>query len=304
MPRRTYAERFSDDAREFDSVDGFKSAVKSNDIRAKYVELMQSEFHAGQYGDWRRVRSLIEHENILVNHRITWLLLSQGALLSGFVLIFNGFAGRLSEGAAPNGTRSVTNAEILSRMVESPEVIPLIAICWLGMGICCVVFNNLRNAGLQLTKVTRWWYELSEHDSPVHVKNQILKKEWKMPPLHLWRDVDGMSSESLIYKTYYQWIEPLFRTEAIPVYFSVVWACILLGFLFGNGMVGLPGFMFNPYAPLACPFFCATKVSFAFASSLGIVVAQAIILIIIVRAGIRASRRAPVNSSSLENGKT
>jgi len=42
--------------------------------------------------DWKRVRSSIEHENTLTTARFSWLLTSQGFLLGGFVLLFQGLA--------------------------------------------------------------------------------------------------------------------------------------------------------------------------------------------------------------------
>ena len=32
------------------------------------------EFHDREIVDWKRVRSALEHENLLTNHRLTWLL--------------------------------------------------------------------------------------------------------------------------------------------------------------------------------------------------------------------------------------
>lgn len=40
------------------------------------------EFHDDEIVDWKRIRALIEHENQLINHRMTWLLLLQAALFS------------------------------------------------------------------------------------------------------------------------------------------------------------------------------------------------------------------------------
>src|SRR5213079_896181 len=45
-----------------------------------------------QVADWKRVRFVIEHENTLVNHRVTWLLASQGFLLAGYFALVSGWA--------------------------------------------------------------------------------------------------------------------------------------------------------------------------------------------------------------------
>jgi len=46
------------------------------------------EFHDAEIVDWKRVRSAIEHENELTNHRLTWMLNSQAFLFAAFALTF------------------------------------------------------------------------------------------------------------------------------------------------------------------------------------------------------------------------
>ncbi|BBO33243.1 hypothetical protein [Lacipirellula parvula] len=46
------------------------------------------EFHDIAIVNWKRIRTSIEHENLLVNHRITWLIASQAFLFAAFALIF------------------------------------------------------------------------------------------------------------------------------------------------------------------------------------------------------------------------
>jgi hypothetical protein len=47
------------------------------------------EFKDREYADWKRIRSALEHENTLVNHRVTWLLTSQAFLIAALVAVFN-----------------------------------------------------------------------------------------------------------------------------------------------------------------------------------------------------------------------
>src|SRR4051812_11981515 len=52
---------------------------------ANRLDLMHSESSTGfarNLGDWQRVRAAIEHENLLTNHRVTWLLSSQAFLFT------------------------------------------------------------------------------------------------------------------------------------------------------------------------------------------------------------------------------
>jgi hypothetical protein len=46
------------------------------------------EFKDAEIVDWKRVRSAIEHENELTNHRLTWMLTSQAFLFAAFALMF------------------------------------------------------------------------------------------------------------------------------------------------------------------------------------------------------------------------
>lgn len=57
-------------------------------ILVKGVEISENEYSNRDLINWRRVRSIIEHENHLINHRITWLLLSQAGLLAAFSTIY------------------------------------------------------------------------------------------------------------------------------------------------------------------------------------------------------------------------
>jgi hypothetical protein len=47
------------------------------------------EFKDRDFADWKRVRSSIEHENSLVNHRLSWLFASQAFLYAAFAVVFN-----------------------------------------------------------------------------------------------------------------------------------------------------------------------------------------------------------------------
>ena len=47
-----------------------------------------TEFSDQEIIDWKRVRSALEHENLLINQRFTWLLSCQGLLFAAYVLVF------------------------------------------------------------------------------------------------------------------------------------------------------------------------------------------------------------------------
>ncbi len=58
-------------------MDSGRDSKNSPDDRASLVQ------------DWQRVRSAIEHENDLINQRLTWLLVSQGFIFGAFGVALN-----------------------------------------------------------------------------------------------------------------------------------------------------------------------------------------------------------------------
>lgn len=90
---------------------------------AEWSESQDRYFH-----DWKRVRSAIEHENNLVNHRLTWLFLAQGGLFTAFFS---------SSGEATGFIR--------------------ICVAVFGMFICGFIFVPLREADKALVGLNDWW---------------------------------------------------------------------------------------------------------------------------------------------------
>ena len=196
---------------------------QAQELIIKEIELSVSEFHNRELINWRRARSIIEHENILVNHRITWLLLSQGALLAAFANLYQ----KMSD-------KSVTNSEIF--------LIPLLFLSILGILISVNLFSHLRNAAVQLSRVTEWWYQdafntvaeankISNTDDKK--KAQLYEAAEKIyerlnknhPPLHLWYSIDFGDKKGFHFV--------MFRSEALPFYFITLWAFLIFGVFFG-----------------------------------------------------------------------
>lgn len=98
------------------------------------------EFKDRRFADWRRIRLAIEHENTLVNHRITWLLTSQAFVISATVAIFN-------EALKPDGI-SLDKAWIL-----------LLVIAIISLLICFAIGRALMEADKQLDSLDKWWYQ-------------------------------------------------------------------------------------------------------------------------------------------------
>jgi hypothetical protein len=92
--------------------------------------------------DWRRVRSVIEHENSLVNNRVTWLLVSQGFLFAAYgTLLASWGKGELKIGA---GT----------------FVALLLALFAISAYICLSIGIVLAAAVKHIKFTHSWWYKI------------------------------------------------------------------------------------------------------------------------------------------------
>ena len=97
------------------------------------------EFKDQEYADWRRIRLAIEHENMLVNHRITWLLTSQAFLIAALVGVFN-------EAQKPQGI----NEQWAWAFSFVTAVVSMI--------ICFAIGRSLAEANFQLDHLDKWWH--------------------------------------------------------------------------------------------------------------------------------------------------
>lgn len=87
------------------------------------------EFEDRDFSDWKRVRSAIEHENNLVNHRLTWLLLAQGGLFTLF-----------------------------SSLSSIDEIFIRVCVAFFGMIFCLFMYIPLREADKALESLHVWWH--------------------------------------------------------------------------------------------------------------------------------------------------
>jgi hypothetical protein len=99
-----------------------------------------TEHNDAEIVDWKRVRSSIEHENTLTNHRLTWLLTSQGFLLGAFALLFQA-----------SGKNDVP-----------PDFKPfypsvLASIAFTGIMVSLYLRLGLRAAQMQHDRLRDWW---------------------------------------------------------------------------------------------------------------------------------------------------
>jgi hypothetical protein len=93
--------------------------------------------------DWKRIRSAIEHENMLVNHRLTWLFTTQGFLIAFFGLIIKLY---------------IDLQDDKRNTFFGPLIIISVTICVLALYMCRSVRRGLIGASDQLRKIDNWWH--------------------------------------------------------------------------------------------------------------------------------------------------
>jgi hypothetical protein len=98
------------------------------------------EFHDPEIVDWKRVRSALEHENTLTNHRLTWLLTSQGFLFAAFALVF--------EASTKNDVKPEIRV-VYEWILGGLAITGILVSVWIGLGI--------QTAGEQHDCLERWW---------------------------------------------------------------------------------------------------------------------------------------------------
>jgi hypothetical protein len=93
------------------------------------------------YADWKRIRLVIEHENTLVHHRLSWLLTSQTVLFAALAFIVTNWK--------PQPDQPIW---------DSPYVWLLILVGILGLVTSVLVWRGLIHAQQHIARVDRWWY--------------------------------------------------------------------------------------------------------------------------------------------------
>jgi hypothetical protein len=111
-----------------------------------------SEFNDPEIINWKRVRSAIEHENELTNHRLTWLLTSQAFLFAAFTYAF----------------------QASTQITVTPELRPTYRYILAGISVTGILVNGYLSRGVhaaqhQHERLVAWWTkdraaaELSKH---------------------------------------------------------------------------------------------------------------------------------------------
>lgn len=134
----------------------------------KYDPENFKEFEAPDVTAWKLARSLIEHENILVNHRLTWLMTSQAFLFAAFSALFVVWGKDELKTAGP--------------------LIPyfMLATGGLAIYICLVVHNGVYRAYLSLDHVTKHYYRIVKDSFGIPQEENQEFPLTRTPPLHNW----------------------------------------------------------------------------------------------------------------------
>ena len=108
----------------------------------------QAEIWKDEVEDWRRVRTAIEHENQLMNHRMKWLLASQAFLFALMSLMSKSIA---SEG------QEWTEYAIFYKLL-----------CCFGILISIYFVTGLRSSEAQHESLRKWWEERPKQNADKH----------------------------------------------------------------------------------------------------------------------------------------
>lgn len=129
------------------------------------------EFKAPDVTAWKLARAAIEHENTLVNHRLTWLMQSQAFLLSAFSI-----------------TMVAWVSDSLAEPLRSRVALLLAVIALFGIYICAIIQRSVQKAFDALKNITLHYNRLVQSHGftrtpPLHVlrKPMILCDQHDLP---------------------------------------------------------------------------------------------------------------------------
>ena len=129
------------------------------------------EFKDRNITDWKRVRGALEHENLLIDQRFTWLLVTQGFLFTATGAIYKSYID-----TKPNRTDVLHQPEFLLVLIANrTDVLHqheflLVLIAVLAMVLCVFLWRGMAAARLQHGVLANWWreqekLELGKHPS-------------------------------------------------------------------------------------------------------------------------------------------
>jgi len=148
-------------------------------VYSAYPDSGFNEFTAPDITAWKLARSAIEHENNLVNHRMTWFFSSQAFLLTAFFVV------------ASYSDKPVIKD--LDRLSMLPVL--FLTIGFLAIYVCLVTQNGLERAYIALDDITAHYDQLKQQHGFARV-----------PPLHHWRKPALLNTRYVPVVTIVTWI--------------------------------------------------------------------------------------------------
>ncbi len=104
--------------------------------------------------DWERVRGQIEHEDSLINHRITWVIQINAMLLAAF-------------GAGVYFIKEPSRAANLSPQYLSLSLL-LVTLVLFGVLVSFIEFRSIKIANAQIEWLFHWWNERVKGEAASH----------------------------------------------------------------------------------------------------------------------------------------
>lgn len=161
-------------------------------------KLRWAESNDREVVDWKRCRSVIEHENNLINSRLNWFFTSHA-----FLLTLGGFQ-------INSMIELLKNTNSSSRDLHFHFDFILYAICFVGFSLCCLIYISVSYAQDHVNAIHNWW-------------DHTYSRDINHPPLQN----NPVSS----YRTQFA----LHRT---PLILGIVWVLlIVVGFTLGHNIM-------------------------------------------------------------------
>jgi hypothetical protein len=124
------------------------------------------EFKTKSCANWKRIRAAIEHENNLINHRLTWLFASQLILFGGFFTIM----------------QSLITKDL--KLLQEPLFQSLLLLFPIvGVSVSVIILVSLHAATKQIGSLEDWWFcnHLDDISSVREPRDMLNHKE---PPIN------------------------------------------------------------------------------------------------------------------------
>ncbi len=166
--------------------------------------------------DYKRIRSAIEHENSLIDKRMTWLLGSHGFLLAAFGLF-------LREGGSPNTGFSLHSRGEISAI--------LYAVAMIGFLVCLCIAVSVKCATLQICRLEEWWYANyqilraklrtfdSEQQAYDYVRHRLADYSYEREIENDQPPINGIFTGGFV---------RIFSISGLPWYFLMLWLSLIV----------------------------------------------------------------------------